>query len=380
MRNLALSLFLGSLLFCLTGCLDEVGLASVGSAKSLGRIMFPRFIATGVHSTDASAITGQLDSKPTDNWTAVWSGYAADYAERSAGTMESGQIDNGKYLLLKAAVYYRVAGYPYPLDEGRKAAYRKSAELFRQYIKFVDPQPETINFSLETKRAVGYLRIPSGARRFPAAIILPGLDSVKEEMYWLENIFLEKGFVTLTIDSPGTGDNEWPLRADSQRLLNRVVEYAQAHNSIDPEKIALVGFDFGGYWALRTAAHKRISAVAVVNAPVHYAFEGNRVGQYPRFFYNMLRQACGAGDHQELYKTMNSLSLKDSLSKIDAAVLAIYPGKAMLLPDEEKNLLLSELKIPVSIKTYPQEKYGLITNLQSEVYPLLTDWLERTLR
>lgn len=42
-------------------------------------------------------------------------------------------------------------------------------------------------------------------RRPPLALLLPGLDSVKEEFYSWENVFLKRGLATFSLDGPGQG-------------------------------------------------------------------------------------------------------------------------------------------------------------------------------
>src|SRR3972149_3721336 len=40
----------------------------------------------------------------------------------------------------------------------------------------------------------------------PLALLLPGLDSTKEEFFSWENVFLARGLATLSLDGPGQGE------------------------------------------------------------------------------------------------------------------------------------------------------------------------------
>ena len=48
-------------------------------------------------------------------------------------------------------------------------------------------------------------------------IMIPGLDSTKEELRSTEDLFLERGIATFSVDGPGQGEAEYDL-ADPRRL------------------------------------------------------------------------------------------------------------------------------------------------------------------
>ena len=47
-------------------------------------------------------------------------------------------------------------------------------------------------------------------------LMIPGLDSTKEELRSTEDLFLERGVATFSVDGPGQGEAEYrlPIRAD----------------------------------------------------------------------------------------------------------------------------------------------------------------------
>ena len=45
-----------------------------------------------------------------------------------------------------------------------------------------------------------------GAAAVPLVILIPGLDSTKEEFFLWESVFLERGMATLSLDGPGQGE------------------------------------------------------------------------------------------------------------------------------------------------------------------------------
>ena len=89
--------------------------------------------------------------------------------------------------------------------------------------EYLDPDAERIEVPLDGGRVVGNLRRPAGEERPPLVLLVPGLDSTKEEFFKLENVFLDRGMATLSIDGPGQGESgyELPIRAGLRRGRHR---------------------------------------------------------------------------------------------------------------------------------------------------------------
>jgi 2,6-dihydroxypseudooxynicotine hydrolase len=368
----------------LSGCvINNIDLRDFSTAKGVGRIMTPRFIAHGANGLDVSQAIKKLDARPTDNWVDVWSEIGRDYETKSQKEIDNNNMDDAKFLLLRAAVYYRIAGYPYPLDEPRKTAYLKSVKLFKQYIKLLDNPPQVISLSMETRKINGYFRKPTNSQKVPLVILLPNIDMTKEEMFWVEDHFLEKGFATFSMDTPGVGESEWSLRSDSERMLKKMLDYFKNDSSILSDKIVIVGFGMGGYWGLRLAAQDpSLAGVVAVDSPVHASFDRNRVTQMPRFLTEMFMKMTGAIDYQDMTDIVSGLSLKtkDILRDITVPVYVIGSENDILVPMEDQLLLSEELKRPVTMKLYKKQLFGIIDDLQSDVYPQISTWTERIFR
>lgn len=365
--------------FFIYGCIGNI--SNIQTTQALGKTMLQRFIAHGANPVDVSTTIHKIDAKPTtDNWTVAWSETAKEYEQQGQKNLEDNNTEDAKYQLLKASVYYRIAAYPYPLDSAREAAFKKSAELFQQAIKFVNKPPKIITLSQDTKKITGYLRLPGLNQKVPLVIILPGIDSCKEEMYWVEEHFLDKGFATFSVDIPGTGESEWKINQEAERMFLKIFNYLKDDSNILPDKIAVVGFNFGGYWALKLAARQDlgIKCIAVVDAPVHYTFNLTRLNQMPRFLANIFLKACGVTDYNTMFKTLSTMSLKDAdlLRDIRAPLLVIGSETNMLVPQEDILLFSRELKRPVDVKLYKDGNFGVVNNLQSEVYPIIANWIE----
>ena len=118
-----------------------------------------------------------------------------------------------------------------------------------------DPHAERIEVPLEGGTVVGNLRRPAGEERPPLALLVPGLDSTKEEFFRLENVFLDRGMATLSIDGPGQGECgfELPIRPDYEVAVAAVLDQLSgATTSTSPRRPS--GRCLGVYYAPRVAA------------------------------------------------------------------------------------------------------------------------------
>jgi esterase FrsA len=282
-------------------------------------------------------------------------------------------------LLMRSSVYYRLAAFPYPMDATQNAAYKKCVKIFLEANKFFSDPPERVEFTLEGKKIIGNFRKPLENKRYPLVILIPGLDSNKEELYWIEDRFLNMGFATYTTDMPGTGESEWPLRVESDRVFQAVFDHFQRNSYILKDKIIVIGFNFGGYWAVRLAAQKpNVLAVVNVAGPIHYTFQSSHLGNLPSYLQSILRRASGEKEYAGFAKIAGSFSLlKDNLlERVTCPCLVINSKNNFFVPVEDAYIFAETGKRPATLKIYPEDEYGFSRHI-SDVYALITDWLRQ---
>ena len=146
--------------------------------------------------------------------------------------------------------------------------------------------PETIPAVVEIETPIaaatplqGYLREPDGAGRWPAVVLLHGCNGNWRQLdeRWSKRI-ASWGYVTLTVDSFGprgltnTCNSGAPvdLAFDAYRALNFLVQQP----SVDPGRIAALGFSQGG-WLTLTSVER-----GVVEKVAHHKFRA-AVAFYP---------------------------------------------------------------------------------------------------
>src|SRR5439155_20901375 len=111
----------------------------------------------------------------------------------------------------------------------------------------------------------GLLRRPSSGRRPPIVLMIPGLDSVKEELQTTADYFLRRGMATLAIDGPGQGETEFvrSIEPAYERPVAAVIDWLERRSDFDLERLGVFGVSLGGYYAVRAAAFESRIAAAI---------------------------------------------------------------------------------------------------------------------
>src|SRR5512145_1304181 len=120
---------------------------------------------------------------------------------------------------------------------------------------------------------VANLRRPTGHNRPPLVLLLPGLDSTKEEFFNWENVFLQRGMATFSLDGPGQGEGGYAghIRPDYEHAVAAALNALAGRQELDLERVGAVGVSLGGYYAPRAAAFEpRLRAAAAIGGPYDF--------------------------------------------------------------------------------------------------------------
>ena len=105
---------------------------------------------------------------------------------------------------MRAALSYHFAKFVWTVDlERHREATLLAIECIYAAHRHLDPAAERIEIPFEDTKLVGNLRRPGSEARPPLVFLIPGLDSTKEEFFNWENVFLQRGLATLSLDGPG---------------------------------------------------------------------------------------------------------------------------------------------------------------------------------
>ena len=202
----------------------------------------PRFTTNGVAVADFQRVTAGIER--WEDWCSAWSAAAKVHEELGREALADGRTRSAGSHLSMAAVYYHFGKFLFvdQPDEMRRA-HEHAVRCLDEALPYLDPPGERIEIPFEGSLLVGVLRRPAGTGPHPVVVMVPGLDSTKEEFRSTEALFLERGMATFSVDGPGQGEAEYDLaiRGDWEVPGQAIVDAVAARPGIDAERIGVWG-------------------------------------------------------------------------------------------------------------------------------------------
>ena len=177
----------------------------------------PRFTTNGVAVSDFERITRGLDH--WSDWCDAWCAVAAEHRLLAEEAEAEGRLRSAGQHFAQAAVYYHFAKFLFVQHPTQmRAAHTEAVRCLDGALPYLDPPGRRVEIPYDGARLVGVLRLPStGPGAHPVVVMIPGLDSTKEEFRTTEALFLERGVGTFSVDGPGAGRGR-VRPADPRRL------------------------------------------------------------------------------------------------------------------------------------------------------------------
>lgn len=246
----------------------------------------------------------------------------------------------------------------------RATAYYMTAE--RMQSRHYEPRWTMYRAMLDTmQRAAGAgdlncerVEIPYGDSSFPALFVrgegegprpcmvfCNGLDSVKEMIYLsVRDTFAVRGISVLMVDQPGVGE---ALRlkglhaiANSERWAGAAVDYLETRDDVDANRIGMMGWSLGGYYAPRAACYEKRFKLCVAWGANHnwgelqrrrLANEGDR--PVPHYWDHVL-WVWGKDDLDSFMAMMPDVTLNGHMQNMTIPFLVVHGDNDRQIPRE----------------------------------------------
>src|SRR5262249_45753547 len=166
-----------------------------------------------------------------------------------------------------------------------------------------------------------YLRVPAAAARPAVVIMVPGLDSTKEELQATAEYYLARGLATIAIDGPGQGESEYelPIEPGYEKVAAAAVDYLRTREELDAENIGLFGVSLGGYYAARAAAYEsRLKAIVALAGPYRFDLDWDALPPQTRATFRFRARAASDSDARA---RAAAFTLEDAAGRITAPLL-----------------------------------------------------------
>lgn len=230
----------------------------------------------------------------------------------------------------------------------------------------------------ENGALVGVLRRPATEGPHPVVVLIPGLDSTKEEFGVTEKLFLERGLATLSVDGPGQGEAEYdlPIRGDWEVPGAAIIDYLGAIDGIDAQRIGIWGVSLGGYYAPRVAsALDSVKACIALAGPYNF---GAIWDELPALTRATFRVRSGTTTDDEARAHALGLSLENRAERITAPLQVVMGKQDRIIPWKHAQRLVDEVRGAVDFVLLDDGNHGCANVAHKHRYRS-ADWMAEQL-
>ncbi|HEU4450402.1 MAG TPA: alpha/beta fold hydrolase [Gaiellaceae bacterium] len=337
----------------------------------------PRFVANGVDFNDFRGTTERIER--WEDWLDAWAATAEVHRALAEEAEAEGNLRTAGEAYVSAAVCFHFAKFVWVVDVERnhEATERAIACLYRAHA-CLDPTAERVEIPFNGATLAANLRRPPGAERPPLVLLVPGLDSTKEEFFGWENVFLARGLATLSLDGPGQGESGFgtTIRADYEEAVSAALDALAGRGDVDQGRVGAAGVSLGGYYAPRAAAlEPRIKAVAGVSGPFNF---GECWAGLPGLTRETFQHHAGARNPDEARAKAHELDLAPVIGELDRPGLMITGKLDRIIPWEQTRRIADGA--PRTTFVLHEDGNHVCNNIPYRWRPFVADWLGKELR
>jgi dienelactone hydrolase len=333
----------------------------------------PRFVTNGVTLSDFQRITSSIDA--WDDWCSAWCSAAEGHEDLGRSALADGRRRSAGAHLAQAAVYYHFAKFMFVHDIPQmRTAHEHAVDCLTTALPFLDPPGRRIEVAFEGATLVGVLRTPTGSGPHPVVLMISGLDSAKEELRSTEQLFLERGLATFSVDGPGQGEVEYtlPIRPDWEVPAAALLDALCALPEIDAERVGVWGVSLGGYYSPRVAScDPRVKACIALAGPWNFGAGWNGLNELTRAAF---RVRSGSTDDEQARRRALELNLDGRAAQITCPLLVVAGRRDRIIPWQDAVRLTEEAGGPSDLLLLDEGNHGCM-NVAQQHRPRSADWM-----
>jgi pimeloyl-ACP methyl ester carboxylesterase len=304
-----------------------------------GDFSFALFRAMGLQTTsgadlgECAATAVRIQEGDFESWIEEWARIADRVALEAETALRRGHVVTSQQSSLRASTYYQAAEFFTNHEDPRKIRYwQRSRECFQQGQGYLSSSIEPVTIPFEGASLPGYF-ISGGEGKRPTLLAMGGFDSSGEEvLYGIGLAAAARGWHCLVFEGPGQRgalhlNPGLVFRHDYEVPVRAVVDYALTRPGVDQERLALVGYSLGGYFAPRAAAFDpRIKACIANSLLVNpgQAFGLIRSPAASRWMYAHASWTLGIKQAQDLSPLLEKYTLFGLEEQLKTPLLVVF--------------------------------------------------------
>jgi 2,6-dihydroxypseudooxynicotine hydrolase len=338
----------------------------------------PRFTSQGVDYNDFFRTTARVQK--WDEWCREWVATGDVHYDLAVKAEAKGNIISAGEAYIGAALSYHFGKFVFQdYHDEYLSASSKAVDAFAKGLKLLDPTGERVEIPFDGAMMVGTFRRPSDADKPPLVLLLPGLDSTKEEFFYWENVFLKRGLATFSLDGPGQGECGYNshIRPDYEAAVSTALDVLTKRKDIDANRIGLAGVSLGGYYAPRAAAFESRVKAAVGNCGPWNLGECWD-SSLPSLTRAAFQYHSDAKNEEEAKSNAYKLTLDGAAQKIKQPLLIIHGKLDRLIPWQQAHKIVDAVGKNAELVMFENGNH-VCNNIPYMYRPLTADWLKEKL-
>lgn len=344
----------------------------------------PRFVANGIDYNDLARLRERIDG--WEEWCDEFAAMGDHHAELGEDAEDRGDLESAGDHFTQAAMYFHFGSHVWHEDEERRdRAHQRAVTLYERGGEYLDPPVQRIEApSGDGFDVPGHLRVPDEtvdgeSGESPLVVLLPGLDSIKEEIGSYTDRFLERGMATLAVDGAAQGETWYNqgMTPEYPRFISAVLDHVQDIDpeGVDTDRIGLFGVSLGGFYAPYTAAHEdRFDACVGVSGPFTVGPVSTRGSALVR---EQFQWACKTDSLVEVDEITEAMSLRDVVDDLTAPTLSITGAQDTVISPIQSERIAE--RSPNGEFVIYEEGNHVCNNIPYKYGPYTADWLRNHL-
>jgi dienelactone hydrolase len=327
-------------------------------------------------------------------WMEEWSKEADRVASIGDEADAAGNAITAGNQYMRAGNYYYSAERFIPPGEEKLAIYRRALRCYQGAMARLYPDIERVEVPYEGQSLPAWFVKGRGLGKRPTVVMFDGMDNAKEMSVIFAGLdFAKRGINTLAIDGPGQSEplrlHNIPTRHDYEAAGIPAYDTVASRPDVDPGRVAVMGYSFGGYHAPRICAFDKRYAACVCFGAMHwnlYDFVAGHAPSDPRKTSGstfQFRWVVGAPDNATALEWAKKFTLEGVADKIECPVLILHGENDRVVPLSEAKKLYERVGSKnKTLKIFTEAEGGAehcqVDNRQLGV-DFIGDWLMKTM-
>ncbi len=334
----------------------------------------PRFVANGIDSNDFQRVTNSVER--WDDWCRAWSETGAMHERMGEKAEAEGHYESAAYHYNHASMAYHFGKFLFlQSPQELREAHDHTVSAYKKALPYFEYPGEHVAIPYEGGATMyGILRKPWHTPKPPVVILVPGLNSVKEELHTYGDDFLRRGMAVLALDGPGQGEMEFDhaMRYDYEVPIHYAIDYLETRPDVDARRVGLMGVSLGGYYAPRAAAFEPRLKAVIANCGGYNLV--SRFEQLPALTRGAFTHRLKASSEADAREKLAKFNLEGVVERVACPFLIIMGRRDRLVPPPDAERMAAEASAVAELWMFEDGNH-VCNNIPFKHRPQQADWM-----